>query len=242
MTLQVENRLPLIYTFGYGKLTAPSVLELVYSFSPENFSNPQFDSFDEVVKENNFKLRLNSSLTYDDRTFMSVFLEGGYNVLESYRFPTDGKLVEKRLLPLRVRASLYPFKWLTFTEDMTYDSNFGVLARSVSTVRLRMGRASLTGSYVSYRSSEDRRIADQYRVGGEVNLFGLLAGVSLTRDNLTGKELYRRVYAGYRGACWAFKLDYRRTYYGREKGYIREVFLVFNIFNLREFTLPLRRR
>jgi len=242
MTFQLENRLPLFQSFHLGQFTSLNVLEVVYSFSPENFNNPQFDSFDEVVKENNFKLRWSSSLLRGKKTLAGLFVEGGYNVLESYRFPTDRVLVEEKLLPLRIRMSLYPFRWLTFTEDIIYDANLNVVARSVSIARLKMGRLRVTGSYVSSKNSRDIKITDQYRIGGEVNLRGLLVGASVTRDNLTGKELYRQLYTGYRGACWTVKLDYRRTYYGVQKGYIREVYLAFNVFNLREFTLPLRRR
>ena len=242
MTFQLENRLPLFHSLSYGELSLLNVLELVYSFSPENFNNPQFDSFDEVVKENNLKLRWSSSLLRSRRTLAGLFVEGGYNVLESYRFPTDSALVEEKLLPFRIRASLYPSDWLTLTEDLIYDANLNVVARSVSTAHLKMGKLRLRGSYVSSRNSRDIRIADQYRVGGEIGLRGLLVGASVTRDNLTGKELYRQLYTGYRGACWTLKLDYRRTYYGVQKGYIREVYLAFNVFNLREFTLPLRRR
>ncbi len=241
-TLRLENRTPLFHTLDYRGFTALNVLELVYSFSPENFNNPQFDTFDQIVKENNLKLRLSSSFLSGERPLASFFMEGGYNVLESYRFPTDGRLIEEKLLPFRLRLSLFPLRWLTLTEDMIYDASLGIVARSVSTANLKAGKASLTASYIFSRNSRDRKTADQYRVGGELNLRGLILGASLTKDNMTGKELYRKLYAGYSGACWSVKVDYRRTYYGVRKGYIREVFLAFNIFNLREFTLPLRRR
>ncbi len=241
-TFKLESRIPFFKTLNIGSFSFSKVFEALYTFSPENYDNPQFDSFDEVVRENNFKLRLSSSLSFKERNLMVLFLESGYNVLESYRFPTDGTLVRKNLLPIRFRTSFFPVKWLTLSEDMIYDANLGILARSVSTATLKLGKNHLRMSFISSRNSKNRKTTDQYSIGGELNLKGLVLGASLTKDNFTGQELYRKLYSGYRGTCWALKVDYRRTYYGREKGYIREVYVVFNVFNLKEFTLPLRRR
>jgi len=241
-TFYLEDRFPLFWSASLKDLLLSNIFELVYTFSPENFDNPQFDSFDKVTKENNFKLRLRSSLSSKSRTLASLFLEGGYNVLKSYRFPTDSKLIEKEFLPVRLILSMYPFRWLILTEDMTYDPNLSIVATSVSSASFKMGKLSLNWSYVTSRDSQRNRLSDQYTVGAELSIKGLLLGVSSTKDNLVNKELYRRSYIGYRGACWALKVDYRRTYYGSEKGYLNEIYLIFNVFNLRDFKLPLRRR
>lgn len=237
-----EDRLPLFWNFSWGKLSLSNTIELVYTFSPENFDNPQFDNFDRVTKENNFKFRLRHTLLSESRTLASLFLEGGYNFLKSYRFPTDSELVREEFLPLRMIFSLYPLKWLSISEDMTYDPNLRIVATSVSSASLKLGNLSLNGSYVSSRNSKRERLSDQYTLGMEISSRGMVFGASSTRDNIAGKELYRRLYLGYRGACWALRLDYRSTYYGSEKGYLNEVYLVFNIFNLRDIKLPLRRR
>ncbi len=241
-SLYFEDRLPVFGSLSWRGLDLSNVLEFVYTFSPENFNNPQFDSFDQVTKENNVKLRYSSSLSYGGRAVSSLFLEGGYNLLKSYRFPTDSKLIERNLLPLRVILSLYPTGWLTLSEDATYDANLGVLATSVSSASLKLWRTSLSASYVVSRNSEKKKLSDQYTFKGELSLSRLVFGGSLTRDNIAKRELYRNLYLGIKGACWALKVDYKRTYYGTEKGYLREVFIVFNIFNLRDFKLPLRRK
>ncbi len=241
ISFYLEDRFPMFYTFSYRSFNFSNVLELVYTFSPENFNNPQFDSFDIVTKENNFKLRLKSGVSYRNRSVMNLFLEGGYNILESYRFPTDAELIERKLLPARAILSLYPTKWLTITEDMTYDANLGIVARSISSASLNIKNSSFGASYISSRNSRNERIADQYMLSGEINLKGIILGASTTRDNITNKEFYRKLYLGYNGACWALKIDYKRTYY-REKGYIQEIFIILNIFNLKDLKLPLRRR
>ena len=240
-SFRLEDRVPLYTSFSLSSFRFSNTLEFVYTFSPENFDNPQFDGFDQVTKENNMKLRLSSSLSYKEKTFSTLFLEGGYNLLKSYRFPTDSALIKEEILPVRLILSLYPTKWFTLSEDLIYDLNLDVFARSVSSVRLRLWNTTLSGSYVISRDSQKRRLTDQYTLGMETSFRGALLGGSTTRDNIAGKEIYRRIYLGYRGACWALKLDYRRTYYG-EKGYLKEIFLVFTIFNLRDLKLPLRRR
>ncbi len=240
-SFKFENRTPLYSSFSLSSLRFFSLTEMVYTFSPQNFNNPQFDSFDQVVKENNFKLRLSSSVAYKERTFSTLFLEGGYNLLKSYRFPTDNTLVEEELLPVRLILTIYPAEWMDLSEDLIYDPNLDVIARSVSSLRFKFWSTAIFGSYVVSRNSGKVRLTDQYTLGAQTSLKGILLGGSITKDNLTKREIYRRAYLGYRGACWALKLDYRRTYYG-EKGYLKEIFLVFTVFNLRDLKLPLRRR
>ena len=241
ISFRFENRTPLYSSFSLGSLTFSNTAELVYTFSPENFANPQFDGFDQVTRENNLKLRVSSSLFYGDRTLSTLFLEGGFNALGSYRFPTDGVLVEEELLPVRAILSVYPFRWVSFSEDVTYDPNLNILARGVSSIRFEVGRTVLSGSYVVSRDSLDRRLTDQFTFKAQMDLKGVLLGGSVTKDNLTSRDIYRRAFIGYRGACWSIRGDYRQTYYG-EKGYLNEIFLIFTAFNLQDLILPLRRR
>lgn len=241
-SFKFENRTPLFWDFEVIGVSFPSTLELLYTFSPENFNNPQFDPLDEVVRENNLKVRVSSSALIGDRMIGSLFLEGGYNFLGSYRFPTAGGIVEKELLPFRAILSLYPVRGLVLSEDMTYDANLGVLARSVSSANFSHKNLRLSVSYITAKDRRDRRVVDQYALGSEIRAGGFFIGGSLTVDNRSGKELFRSARVGYRGACWTAKIDYRSTYYGEEKGYINEVFFVFSVFNLKDFKLPLRRR
>ncbi|MDQ7038784.1 MAG: LPS assembly protein LptD [Aquificota bacterium] len=227
-------------TLGGFKLT--NTFELVYTFSPENFNNPQLDSFDRVVRENNLKARISSSVSFGERSVASIFLESGYNLLRSYRFPTDSRLIEKPLLPVRVILSLRPFSWGSLTEDIVYDPNLNMLARSVSSLNLKARKVSFSISYLVSRNSLNRRISDQYILRGGLNVKGLTFNAATTYDNIRKKELYRSVSLGYRGACWSFRVSFRRTFYADKREYFREIFLVFNLFNLKEFTLPLRRR
>ncbi|RLJ70035.1 LPS-assembly protein [Hydrogenivirga caldilitoris] len=241
-SFQFENRLPFFKSFSWKDMSLSNSIEFVYSLSPENFNNPQLDGFDQVTKENNLKLRYSSSLSYGGRTLSSLFLEGGYNFLRSYRFPTDSKLVEKSLLPFRLILSLYPTTWLTLSEDTTYDANLGIFASSVSSASIKVLNTSLSASYVMSQDSKAEKLTDQYTLKGEVNLGRFIFGGSITKDNITKQELFRNLYLGLKGACWVLKADYRRSFFGSEKGYLREVFLVFTLFNMKDIKLPLRRR
>lgn len=241
-SFRFEDRIPLYSSFSLSSIAFSNTTELLYTFSPQNFDNPQFDSFDQVTRENNLKLRLNSSLSYRGRTFSSLFLEGGYNFLKYYRFPTDNALVEKGTLPIRLIMSLYLGDLATFSQDLLYDPNLGIPARSVSSLGLKLLGVSFSGSSVRSKDSTGKVLTDQVTLGTELGLRELTLRGSITRDNLTQREMYRRLGLSYRGACWSLNLDYRRSYYGSEKGYIREVFLTFTVLNLRDFKLPLRRR
>ncbi len=241
-TFLFENRLPIFHSLSLGRISFSNILELVYSFSPEDYNNPQFDSFDNVTKESNLRLRYSASMMHGGRSVASLFLEGGYNLLGSYRFPTDSALIKEKMVPFRAILSLYPTQWLSLNEDTIYDANLGIFARSTSSAGISIKSFKGSLSYVVTRNSTGKRISDQYTVRGELGIRTLLLGGSLTKDNLSGQELYRTLYLGFRGACWTLKVDYRRTYYGTQKGYLREVFVVFNLFNLRELKLPLRRK
>ncbi len=241
-TIYFENRTPLFLNFTGKSFSFLNTFEFVYTYSPNNFDNPQFDSYDVVVKENNLKGRLASSLSRGTKNVMSFFLEGGYNFLRSYRFPTDSVLIEKELLPLRAIISLYPLSWLTIRYDTTYDLNLDISASSISSLYLKKGKNFLSLSYATTRNSKDERIADQYTAGLSLDLKGFLIGGTGTYDSITDRILNSTAYIGYRGPCYFFKIDYRRTYYQNLQDYINEIFVVFNIFNLRDFKLPLRRR
>jgi LPS-assembly protein len=242
LSFLLENRVHTFRSLEVGGLGLLNTLEVIYTFSPENFNNPQFDSFDRVVKENNLRVRLSVSASFGGRSVANLFLEGGYNLLRSYRFPTDGRLVERSLLPLRSILSLRPVPWVSLTQDLTYDPNLNVLARSVSSLTFGGSRGTLSVSYVVSRNSYNRLISDQYTLRGGLTFKGLTFEAVTTYDNLKEKELYRSVALGYRGACWSVRISFRRTFYADKNDYFREVLLMFNLFNLKQFTLPLRRR
>ncbi len=241
-SFRLENRAPLLRHDRFGSLELDSTFETVYRFSPENFNPPQFDNFDEVVRENNFRLRYSGLVSFKGRDVASLFLEGGYNLLRSYRFPTDSRLIEKPLLPVRGILSIHPVEWLSISQDFTYDMNLGTFVQHVSSLSMNFEHLSLGASYFTSKDSYKNRISDQYSLRGELKYKAVFMGAYLTRDTLNGRELYRELFIGIKGACWALRLDFKRTYYGRGKDYLREVFLVFNVFNLRDIKLPLRRR
>ena len=241
-TLYGEYRVPFFFDFSLKGSDFSNSVEVVYSFLPEDFNNPRFDNFDEVNKQNKVSLRYTSSLLYASRTVATLFVEGGYDFLGSYRFPTENVRVSSGLQPIRAILSLYPSENVTFSQDATYDAYLGVLARSVTSGSLKLKKMKLRASYVVSRDREKKRLSDQYSLGADLNIFFTVLGGSVTYDNLADKELYRRVYLGVKGGCWSLTADFRRTYYGEEKGYLNEVYLVFNIFNLRDFEIPFRRR
>jgi LPS-assembly protein len=241
-TFIFENRTPFFFEKTLGEFSFNSTFELIYSYSPRNFLNPQFDSYDVVVKENNAKMRMVSMFSFADKKISSLFLEGGYNFLRSYRFPTDSALIEKEVLPLRTILSFYPLRWLSLSYDSTYDLNLDINARSVSTVRIGGGKNFLSLSYATSRNSKDVRITDQYSLNLGIDFKGFILGVSGSYDTISERLLYGKGFLGIRGPCYYFKVDYRRTFYQNLGDYINEIFVVFNIFNLRDFKLPLRRR
>ena len=238
----VDHRVHTFRDIKFKGLDLSNTFEMVYTFSPRNFNNPQFDTFDRVVRENNVRMRVSSSALFKGRSVGSLFLEGGFNLLRSYRFPTDGRLVEEAVLPVRLILSINPTSWATLSQDLTYDPNLNILATSVSSMTLRGGVGSFTASYVVSRDSTNERISDQYTLRANLVYRGVTLGASSTYDNLKKKEIYRSLSLGYKGACWAVRVSFRSTFYADKNDYFREVFLVFNVFNLREFTLPLRRR
>ncbi len=241
-TFYLENRTPLFLNFSIGDLNLLNTFELVYSYSPSNYDNPQFDSYDNVVRQNNFKGRLANTVLFRGRSVSSLFVEGGYNLLRSYRFPTDSTLIEEPLLPFRIRLSLFPAGWLTLSQDTTYDFNLNISASSVSSLSLGSGNNRLTFSYATTRSSQDRKLTDQFVGSLSLDYGGLILGGQGTYDTVSERFLYATAYLGYRGPCYFVKVDVRRTYYQNLGDYINEIFLVFNIFNLRDFKLPIRRR
>ena len=241
-SIYLENRTPFFINYSGEKFTFLNTFEMVYTFSPENFDNPQFDSYDVVVKENNAKGRLTSTLSYRGRSVSSLFLEAGYNLLKSYRFPTDRTLIEKELLPIRSIISLYPASWLSLRHDTTYDLNLRISASNVSTLTLKGGKNLISLSYATTRNSKDERLTDQYTANLAVDFKGFLLGARGSYDTISKRLIYAKGYLGYRGPCYFFRVDYRRTFYQNLNDYINEIFVVFNIFNLRDFKLPLRRR
>ncbi len=241
-TFYLENRTPLFLNFSAGDLSFLNTFELVYSYSPTTYENPQLDSYDNVVRQNNLSGRLANTVLFRGGAVSSLFVQGGYNLLRSYRFPTDAVLIEEPLLPLRVRLSLFPASWLTLSQDTTYDLNLNVSASSVSSLSLGKGGNRLSLSYATTRSSQDRKLTDQFMGSLSLDYRGLILGGTGTYDTISEKVLYATAYLGYRGPCYFIKVDVRRTYYQNLGDYINEIFLVFNIFNLRDFKLPIRRR
>ncbi|MDQ7082534.1 MAG: hypothetical protein Q9N34_05945 [Aquificota bacterium] len=65
----------MFHSLSLGRINFSNVLELVYSFSPEDYNNPQFDSFDNVTKESNLRLRYSASMMHNGRSVASLFLE-----------------------------------------------------------------------------------------------------------------------------------------------------------------------
>ncbi len=245
-TYRIENRTPFVSHLKFRKFFLINTFETVYTYSPSNFNNPKLDTYDNVIRENKVGFRLNSSLKYAKRKIANLFAETGYNFLNYYNFPTDNTPVYRSLLPVRYILSVFPVENVSLTNDSVYDANLGILASSITTVSMKFKKKrynfKTSGSYVVRRNAEKRIITDQYTVSASLKFKGLITGGSITKDNRTNKELFSRAFIGYEGSCWAVKLDFRKTYFGTEKGYINEVFLIFNVFNLRDFKLPLRRR
>jgi len=239
-TYRFSHTVPQYLYVRYGNLTNYNLFEVSYNYSPSNYELEIYDFRDEVVKENQVGLLWNSELS-GKRTYFRSFVRAGYNFLQSYKFPTDGTLVEESLLPVYFNFSVYPLESLTITQDGIYDFNLGIMARSITSLSWRVRSLSFSLTNSVFRNSDGERTSDQ--LSGRLSYSGefLTASLSVSYDRLVQKEIYRGVFVGFKGKCWSLGIDYKRRYFRTRNEYVDEAFLRFNIFFVETIEIPLSR-
>jgi len=239
-TFKFRHSIPQYFSLSYKGFKFKNFLEGLYAFSPKSYTVQIFDYQDELNKENNFQLTLVGNL-FRTRKLMDYFLNTGYNFLGSYAFPTDGKRIDKKLLPLYYNVSFYPLENLKIWQDAVYDFNLGVFARNILGLDFTWKKVSLGVSNSVYKNSKKKTTTDQLGLNLKYKGDRFFSGISVNYDKLVEKEVYRNIYFGIKGRCWSLVLDYKRNYYRNRDKYIDQVFLRFNIFFKEEVEIPLKR-
>ncbi|WP_448587881.1 LPS-assembly protein LptD [Thermocrinis sp.] len=238
-SIHLSERVPFIFDVQRGKLDLRNFLELGYSFRPKDFENPRFDNLDELNKKSQIDATFISSLNYDKREFLSLYLNSAYNYLG--RYIHSGFTAKRRILPIRAVISFKPLEHLSLYTDSLYDVEGGILLNASNSLSLRYKGANLDLGFLSSRNLLREKTADQISLNFNTGYRSAVFGLFLTRDNRSGKDLIRQLSLDYRGACWSLGLLARDNYDGTKKRYIKELYFTFNFFDLQRLTVPLRR-
>ncbi|GAB6065338.1 LPS-assembly protein LptD [Aquifex pyrophilus] len=239
-TYRFNHTIPQYFSVKYRGFKMENFFELGYNYSPRNYTIEIYDYQDEIVKENNVNFTLIGKLK-KEREFLSLYMNTGYNLLGSYRFPTDGELIKKKLLPFYYNVSIYPFENVKLWNDGIYDFNRGVWARSVTGINLQVWKVNLGASNTLFKNSKGDRILDQ--LSGYLNYESdrLIFGITTSYDRIEKKELSRGINMGFKGPCWKLTISYSRRYYSDKEKYLSQIFLRFNIFFKEEIEIPIKR-
>jgi len=240
-TWRFTHAVPQYAFVSYRGFKDYNLFELKYAFSPDTYELPAFDPQDAVNQENLITLSWVKELFKGERSYLKAFLRTGYNFLSSYTFPTDGKVINKPLMPLYFTVKLYPLERLSLWQDGIYDFNVGTLARSVTGASLSLGTWSFSVTNAQFRDSSKNKTADQLTGSLGFNGERFTLSLSVRYDRLEQKELYRSAYLGFKGGCWSLGLDYKRRYFAARDEYATELYLKFNLFFVEELQLPITR-
>ncbi|MDW8433428.1 MAG: LPS-assembly protein LptD [Aquificaceae bacterium] len=227
------------FTLSYRGFKTKNVHGLYYTYRPKKYDNPRFDKFDQVDRESMVRYNLRSNGYQGERLFYSFFFEAGYSTLGWFNYLQQR--VEERVLPVRAFIQLFPYEWLKLSSDSTYDITHERLLKTASSVGVGDKDNSLTVSKILERKYVGELLNDQHSLSASFTYREVKLGFGVVRDNRTEKEVQRQGSAEYRGACWSFGVLLRDTYDGFRKQYVKEVFVTFNVFDLKKFTMPLRR-
>ncbi|NPA32753.1 MAG: LPS-assembly protein LptD [Aquificae bacterium] len=239
-TFLFSHSFPQYFTVRYAGGVLNNFLELAYNFSPRDYEVGVFDFQDELTKKNNLSLKWLGGL-FRGRTLMDFYIDAGYNFLASYAFPTDGRLINKRLLPVRYFVGLYPFDFLKLWQDGIYDFNLGIWARSISGITAEGGNFYFSFYNAVYKDSYNKKTSDQVIADIRHERGRLFWGLSLNYDRLSKRELSRGAFVGLKGSCWGLSLSYSRRYYANRGDYVNRLSLKFNLFFIEELEFPLVR-
>ena len=239
-TYTFNHSIPQNFYIKFKGFKMDNLFELNYSYTPEGYNGRKFDTYDEVTKENNFKLKFVGNL-YKDRTYADIYLEAGYNLLNAYIFPTDGAEINKKLLPVNFRLNLYPLKNLRIWQDGIYDFNLGIFARSITGASLNLKNWSFSVSNILFKNSKGEKTSDQLTFGVRYSGETIFSGAFFNYDRLANKQTYANLVLGIKGKCWQIKVDYKRRYFRNRDTYVNEGSISFNLFFLETIELPIFR-
>ncbi len=238
-TFKFSERIPFFLDKSLGSWSLKNFLEIAYEYRPKGFENPRFDPLDQLDRISSLKLSYRNFTDYRGRQVMSLFVEGGIDYANKAKY--QGQTLAGRLLPLRSFLSITPFEGMSLTTDNLYDPNASRSLSSSSYLNLSYAESVLSLGYIQNRNVDGSKNTDQYTYGLSTRYKDVGISFSVVHDNRTSKDLYRRLAVDYRGACWSLGLLLRDTYNGQAGRYIKEFFLVVNIFDLQSLTVPLKR-
>lgn len=238
-TLRFQGRVPFVRDFVVGSWRSYNLLEVSYLYRPRSYNNPRIDPIDEVNKENQAGFLWRSSNSFGGREFLSLQLQTAYNFLGEYTYL--GQKVKRNLLPVRGVVSLKPLPSLTFYTDTLYDVEGGNILTSSSNLQWVKGSSSLSVGYLTTRDVLGKRLGEQINYTFTTTFRDTTVRLYTLHDMRLNKDLLRQLNVDYRGACWGIGFMVRDFYDGNRARYIKEFFLVFNIFDFQRFTLPLKR-
>ena len=239
-TYTFNHSIPQNFYLKLKGLRVGNLFELNYSFTPKGYKGKKFDSYDEITKENDLKLRWVGSF-YKSRTLADFYLNTGYNFLSTYLFPTDNKEIKKKLLPVNFTLNFYPLENLKVSQDGIYDFNLGIFARSITRASLDYKNWSFSVSNVLYKNSKGEKTSDQLSFGITYSGDTLFSGAYFNYDRLKDKQTFTNLVFGVKGKCWQIKVDYKRRYFENKNKYINEGTLSFNLFFLETLDIPIFR-
>ncbi len=234
-----SQSLPIFLQSTFGDWKFSHLLEINYRYRPKGFQNPRFDPIDEIDRRSILNASYRGYTTYKNLQILNFFVEGGIDYANKAKY--QGKTLSGRFLPVRFMLGFTPMHTVSFSTEGLYDPNDSNLLFSSSSAYVTYKNTSLNVGYVLGRSVDKETVTDQYSYGISTSYKDLKLGFSVVHDNKIDKDLYRQVNADYRGGCWNLGVLYRDTYNGQSKKYIKEFFLVINIFDIQRFTLPLKR-
>lgn len=239
-TFRFVHSIPQYFVVKYSGYKLNNFLEFRYSFSPKNYQLEVYDFQDEIVKENNISVKWVGNL-FKGRNLLDFYINTGYNLLGSYRFPTDSEIINKKLLPVYYNVFIYPLKNLKLWHDGIYDFNLGVWARNITGITASYRSIDFDISNSTFRNSKNKTTSDQLKVGLKYRGGVIFSGIWVSYDRLENKEISRSAYIGIKGKCWKLSLDYGRKYYKNKDRYITQIYFRFNLFFKEEIEFPIKR-
>ncbi|RMH81156.1 MAG: LPS-assembly protein LptD [Acidobacteria bacterium] len=238
-SLKFTERAPFFYDTELGKLKVKNLLDLSFQYRPRGYNNPRFDPLDEIEKLNQIGISLRSYAYYGDRSVYTINLESGYTSLGRYSY--GGKTLRGNLLPLKAQLAFYPFEWLRLSSDMVYSLEDSRLLKNVSSLSLLYGNTEFSLGEALEKDGLGNKLNDQLSLYFSTGYANTRLGFKAVRDRNIDRYIQKQLNLDYMGACWSLGLLLRDIYDGNKKANIKEVFLVFNLFDLQRFTVPLKR-
>ncbi|RTZ59404.1 MAG: hypothetical protein DSZ31_04005 [Gammaproteobacteria bacterium] len=215
-----------------------SSFEWVYEFSPfEEKNTPNYDYFDQFSKKNTVTLRNLNTIYYKGVSVGEIILEQPYNFYNGYNFPTDGKWVSGKILPLKVYYEFNtPSRDISFSGKLYYDYQLSKVVYTSNSFSWKAVKTLLTevNLKISHSLSKDhlgKRQSEGISYGLSARVRRLYAEIENYYDYLVSKNVRTSLDLSYRKKCWSLGIKYERDY-DRDSGkYEWRVMIVFTVFS-----------